>query len=283
MFAFVRFLLLAVIVLAVVLFIQPNLLKELGLQLPDEETSATSGPGSIDQKDEEPGATEPMEGAITEPPPASEAQLSADSPATGPEPVAGTGPDATQQAPAEIPEPVPAIEEEAETPAVALPADEPVTIADEPVTPVVNGDTPQDIPAIAEPASEESISESLTGSSEEMASEPPPSESADEVQPAPPAVSDEELPLLPEMPPPYAEGTELPVVPVPAEEPALQPEIPEKTGGDMDQAPESPVQESGSEQSPADDTAPAEPEEIPTAGSPELQRVLENIDRTFNN
>ena len=35
MFAFVRFLLLAIIVLAVVLFIQPNLLKELGLQLPD--------------------------------------------------------------------------------------------------------------------------------------------------------------------------------------------------------------------------------------------------------
>ena len=278
MFAFVRFLLLAIIVLAVVLFIQPNLLKELGLQLPDEETSATGDPGIIDQKDDEPAATEPMQGAVTEPLPAIEPHLSDDSPAV-PEPAAGTSPVTDQETPADMSEPAPAIAEEAETPAVALPADEPVPTAE----PVEDGDNLQGIPAMAEPASEESISESLTGGSEQMESEPIPSESADEEQPASPAVSDEALPLLPEMPPPYAEGTELPVAPAPAEEPILQPETPAKAGGEMDQVPASPFQEPGSEQSPAEDNAPAESEEIPTAGSPELQRVLENIDRTFNN
>jgi hypothetical protein len=61
----------------------------------------------------------------------------------------------------------------------------------------------------------------------------------------------------------------------------------EETGSGTNETPEDPQQEPLDEQAPADETAPAESaaeaDGIPTAGSPELQRVLENIDRTFNN
>jgi hypothetical protein len=275
MFAIVRLLLLALIVLAVVLFIQPNLLKEQGLQLPEEETGVTTAPEVIEEKDREPETTEPKEGAITESMPANADQVPDDSQAVSPEPAATALPVANQEqeTPADTPEPTPAIGEEAETAAVAAPVDELAP----PSEALETGDTPQQLPATTEPAaSEESISEGMTGISEEMGNALRPDElpgenltdTPDPVSPnmdVPPASESQ-------LAPSFAEEAEIPVEPADAEEPA---------------SPAETLEEPGDEQPPADGTAPTgstgEAEEIPTAGSPELQRVLENIDRTFNN
>ena len=280
MFAFVRLLLLAIIVLAVALFMQPNLLKELGLQLPEEETPVTTEAGSGQQPDAAAGATEPAQEESTPSSTLVDSQQPAETPAmqeTTTETAPAAGPEAADTAGQ-----APAITGEA-APAEELSVEEPGQPPLEPVPGV--GIPQQETPEVTEPVTEAITSESPGSDDIQMESGQPASGSAGEEQAAPPAATDEELPLLPEMPPPFAEGTELPVAPEAAEEQALQPELPEQEGFGLREMPESasPAQEPVSEEPPAEETAPVESGEIPTAGSPELQRVLENIDRTFNN
>ena len=284
MFAFVRFLLLAMIVLAVVLFMQPNLLKELGLQLPDEETGLTTETGTAPQPDEAVEATEPAQEESTPPSTVDDSQLSGETPAAQ-EPVEETALAAEPEATANNADQAPAIGEEV-APAGELSVEEP---GQPPLEPVPDVEMRQEMPEVTAPVTDAITGESPDSVGEEVKSEQPASVPAGEEQPAAPAETDEELPLLPEMPPPYAEGTELPVAPVTAEEPAtpLPVETLKEEGFQMDNTQESPFPVPGDEQPPAGETAPqestGEADEIPTAGSPELQRVLEDIDRTFNN
>jgi len=273
MFVFVRFLLLAVIVLAVVLFIQPNLLKELGLQLPEEETGVTTAPEVIEEREEAAGTEAPADEALTESLPASDAPLSEDAPASA-EAAAGTAPATLPETPADMPEPAPPVGEEAAAPAVAPPADEPLP----PFKPVGEGDTRLEVPA-----------EGVTGPGEEMENAQQPAEFPGEglIETPAPASLNEDAPPASQRQPLFPEEAELPLEPASVEEPPSPAETMEENGSGTNETLESPQQEPVDVQPPADETAPAESaaeaDEIPTAGSPELQRVLENIDRTFNN
>ncbi len=284
MFAFIRLLLLAIIVLAVVLFIQPNLLKELGLTLPEEETAVTTETGAAPQPDETVETTEPVQEEVTTPSTLSEPQQAGETPAMQ-EPTAETARVAEPEAATETADQAP-VGSEAVVPAEESSVEELGYPVAEPVPDI---ESPQQMPEATEPASDTNTSETQASHGEGMTSEQPSPEPAVEEQPASPAATDEELPLLPEMPPPFAEGTELPVAPATAEEPAstLPAESIGEEGSPADSTPESLPGQSGDEQPAADQATPdesaGEAEEIPTAGSPELQRVLENIDRTFNN
>jgi len=285
MFAFVRFLLLAVILLAVFLFLQPNLLKELGLKLPDEETAVTTETGAAQQPDETVEATEPVQEEITPPSTMSDPQETGETPVMQ-ESTAETAPVAEPEATTETADQAP-VGSEAVAPAEESSVEEQGYPAAEPVPDI---ESPQQTPEATEPASETNTSETPASHGEQTTSEQPASGPAIEEQSTSPAATEEELPLLPEMPPPFAEGTELPVTPATAEEPAstLPVETIEEEASPADSTPDSLRGESGDDElPPADQATPdesaGEAEEIPTAGSPELQRVLENIDRTFNN
>jgi ribonuclease E len=140
-----------------------------------------------------------------------------------------------------------------------------------------------------EPASEESVTEGVTGPGEEMENAQQPAEFPGEglIETPAPAPLNEDAPPASQRQPLFPEEAELPLEPASVEEPPSPAETMEENGSGTNETLESPQQEPVDVQPPADETAPAESaaeaDEIPTAGSPELQRVLENIDRTFNN
>jgi hypothetical protein len=152
----------------------------------------------------------------------------------------------------------------------------------------------QQFQPVPEPASDEPGGEAATDMTETPAgSEPLPVGAGDDSLSAPQPGSDvQETAPVPESTPASPEESSLPAVePVTMEEPATPADPAEEPGRVAEEITESPLEElqepgdeqprETTEQAPADSTG--EAEEIPTAGSPELQRVLENIDRTFNN
>ncbi|MDX1346426.1 MAG: hypothetical protein R3179_11045, partial [Sedimenticolaceae bacterium] len=157
MFAFVRLLLLAIIVLAVVLFLQPNLLKELGLKLPDAETTVTTETGAAPKPAETAETvetTEPLQEEVTPPSPLSEPQQAGETPAVQ-EPVEETAPVAEPEAADDIADQAPAISEEA-APAEESSVEEQGYPA---AVPVPDIESPQQMPEATEPASDTNTSE----------------------------------------------------------------------------------------------------------------------------
>jgi hypothetical protein len=288
MFAFVRFLLLAVIVLAIVLFMQPNLLEKLGLQLPVEETSVTTGDGMPPEADEASVVIEAEQETQKETVPETGTEPVVEPPAI-PEPaVTETPPLPGEVLPAK-PATIPG-EDEAELPAAPLPVEEPGAAPGEPAS---GDETLQQAQPLPEPASDTPVGEAMTDMTDNMENGPRPAEAGSEELPATqPEADGLELLPVPDSPPVPAEEKALPAVdPATWEVPAAPADPVEEPGRDAEEMIDSPLedlQEPRGEQ-PQETTgkAPAETggeaDEIPTAGSPELQRVLENIDRTFNN
>ena len=288
MFAFVRFLLLAVIVLAIVLFMQPNLLEKVGLQLPVEETSVTTGDGMPPEADEASAVIEAEEETQKETAPVTDTQPIVETPAM-PEPaVTETPPLPGEVLPAESAT-IPG-EDEAELPAAPLPVEEPGAAHGEPAS---GDETLQQVQPLPEPASDAPVGEAMTDMTDNMENEPRPAEAGSEERPATQPEDDGlELLPVPDSPPVPAEEKALPAVdPATGEVPAAPADPVEESGRDAEEMIDSPLEDlqepQGEQPQETSGNAPAETggeaDEIPTAGSPELQRVLENIDRTFNN